>query len=218
MAIIIGAGDSITYGNWDRKGGWLCRLRNYLDKKNLADYKGDELYSQKYTLVYNLGIPGDTTKGFLNRLEHELLPRINPDLENIIILAIGINDSRYYEDKKSHETSFGEYQENLPKILKIAKQYTAKIVFLGLTPVDEERTDPIFWETVAIYRNEFIKRYDLEIKEFCQRERVLFVEVFDKLIKDDVKKLMEDGIHPNDLGHQKIFEIVRDFLEEKRFI
>ena len=43
-------GDSIAYGKWDEQGGWVQRLRKYIDKKyNLID-------EPKSWLVYNLGI------------------------------------------------------------------------------------------------------------------------------------------------------------------
>ena len=64
---IICFGDSITYGNWDPKGGWVGRLRNYLDTKSLGAYEGADLYSKFYTLTYNQGIPGDTSTGLFAR-------------------------------------------------------------------------------------------------------------------------------------------------------
>lgn len=218
MPILICAGDSITYGNWDPKGGWVGRLRESTDQQILSVYQGADLYTKHYSLVYNLGIPGDTTEGLLERLEVELKPRYNPDLETVIIFAIGINDSRYYKEKGSHAVDFNSYQQNLPKLFEIAKKYTDKIVFVGLTPVDEKRTDPLYWETQAYYKNEFIKRYDTEIKDYCQKEGIYFIEIFEKLFKMEVESLMEDGIHPNQKGYQVIFEIISQFLKEKKLI
>lgn len=218
MPILIGVGDSITYGNWDSEGGWLERFREYLDQRILSIYQRVDLYSKHYTLVYNLGIPGETTEGLLERLERELKPRINRELENIIIFAIGVNDSRYYEHSREHAVDFNVYQKNLPKLFEIAKKYTGKIVFVGLMPVDEKRTDPIFWETQAFYRNAFVKRYDKEIRDFCEKEGVHFIEIFDKLIGENIEELLEDGIHPNNKGHQRLFEIIKAELEDKKVI
>ena len=86
---IICFGDSITYGNWDHKGGWVGRLRDYLDSKSIAAYSGEDLYSKYYTVTYNLGIPGDTSAGLFARFEGELIPRFNPKEETIILFDIG---------------------------------------------------------------------------------------------------------------------------------
>lgn len=218
MAIFLCVGDSITYGNWGKSGGWVARLRRFLDERNLNIYKGEDLYTKHYTLVYNLGIPGDTTQGLLDRFDKEIAPRFNPELKTIIIFAIGINDSRYYENLQEHAVSFETYQKNLPELFEKAKKYTSEIIFVGLTPVDEKRTDPLFWETQAFYRNEFIKRYDSEIREFCERQGIKFIEIFDRMVDDDVASLMEDGIHPNDLGYEKIFEIIKEYLDKNKLI
>ena len=37
MGRILIFGDSITYGAWDKEGGWVQRLRKFLDERNLTD-------------------------------------------------------------------------------------------------------------------------------------------------------------------------------------
>ena len=37
MTCLLVFGDSITYGAWDLEGGWVQRLRSFIDKKNLTD-------------------------------------------------------------------------------------------------------------------------------------------------------------------------------------
>lgn len=213
---IICFGDSITYGNWDPKGGWVGRLREYLDSKSLAAYKGEDLYSTYYTLTYNLGIPGDTSSGLLERFETELIPRFNPDEEIIILIAIGINDSRFYKSANEYETELGVFQQNIWDLWEIAKKYTSDVAFVGLTPVDEERTDPLFWETDAIYKNEYIEKYDSVIKEFCESRQTPFIDIFNNLKDMDIKSLMEDGIHPNQKGYEVMEEIIRMGIFENR--
>lgn len=202
-------GDSITYGNWDPKGGWVGRLRENLDSKSLKAYKGEDLYSKYYTLTYNLGIPGDTSSGLLERFETELIPRFNPDELTIILLAIGINDSRFYSKAGEHETGPGVFEQNIWDLWEIAIKYSADVAFIGLTPVDEQRTNPLFWETDAVYKNEYIQRYNNLIKEFCQSRNIPFIDIFSEMIDMDVKSLMEDGIHPNQKGYEVIEEIIR---------
>lgn len=211
---IICFGDSITYGNWDPKGGWVGRLRDYLDSKSLSAYSDENLYSTYYTLTYNLGIPGDTSSGLLERFETELIPRFNPDELTIILLAIGINDSRFYASTNEHETEPGVFQQNIWDLWEIAKKYTSDVAFVGLSPVDEQRTSPLFWETDAIYKNEYIEKYNDLIKEFCESRQTPFIDIFGKMKEMDYKKLLEDGVHPNSEGYKVMEKLVRDSLLE----
>jgi hypothetical protein len=56
-------GDSIAYGDYDKEGGWVIRLRKFLDERQLDSYE-----------TYNLGIPIDeTTEKELGLLEFQLV-------------------------------------------------------------------------------------------------------------------------------------------------
>src|SRR3989338_5783648 len=209
-------GDSITYGNWDPKGGWVGRLREYLDTKSLENYTGADLYSTFYTLTYNLGIPGETSTILIERFEGELAMRYNPDELNIILIAIGINDARFYKSTGQHETDIEDFRQNIWDLEEIAKKYTNDVAFIGLTPVDEARTDPLFWEADAVYKNEYIEKYDTVIKDFCQSRKVPFVDVFSAMKNLEVAKLMEDGIHPNQEGYEVLEEIIKAAVFENR--
>lgn len=213
---IICFGDSITYGNWDPKGGWVGRLRDSLDSKSLNAYMGDNLYSKFYTLTYNQGIPGDTSTGLFARFENELTPRFNPDEETVILFAIGINDSRYYISTGKHETDLEVFGQNIWDMWEIARQYTNDVAFIGLTPVDEDRTNPLSWEPDAVYKNNYIQKYDEVIKDFCSYREIPFIDLFSQMIDLDLHKLMEDGIHPNSEGYKIIEEIIRSAVFENR--
>lgn len=212
---IICFGDSITYGNWDPEGGWVGRLREYLDGKSLSAYSGEDLYSKFYTLTYNLGIPGDTSSGLFARFENELAPRFNPDEETVILFAIGINDSRYYISTGEHEVDLETFKQNIWDMWEIARQYTVDVAFIGLTPVDESRTNPLFWERDAVYKNEYIEKYNYVIREFCEYRQTPFIDIFSAMKGLDIASLMEDGIHPNSEGYKVIEEIIRRAVFEK---
>lgn len=209
-------GDSITYGNWDPKGGWVGRLREYFDSKSLGSYSGEDLYSTYYTLTYNLGIPGETSAGLLERFESELAMRHNPDELNIVLIAIGINDSRFYKSENLPETDIEEFRQNIWDLEGLAKKYTSDVAFIGLSPVDEARTDPLSWEPDAVYKNEYIEKYDEVIKEFCNSRKIPFIDVFNPMKELEVAKLLEDGIHPNQEGYSVMEEIIRTAVFENR--
>lgn len=121
-------GDSIVWGANDfEKGGWVERLKVHC----LQDGSNRD--------VYNLGISGDNTDKLLKRLEFETTLR-EPD---VIVLAIGINDSQYISTKDNHRIGLEKFKDNLSELTKISKKFTDKIIFVGLTMVNEARTMPI---------------------------------------------------------------------------
>jgi lysophospholipase L1-like esterase len=186
-------GDSITWGASDiEKGGWVNRLRLYADNELSEDIS-----------VYNLGISGDTTDDLILRFEAECKAR-EPE---IIIFAIGINDSYYLRDESNPKVSLQRFRNNLQKLIDVSKKYSKQIIFIGLTPVDESKTMPIPWDADIYYDNEMIKGYDLELKNVAQANSARYLHMFDLITSDE----LEDGLHPNSMGHEKMFKSVKDF-------
>lgn len=211
VAQILVFGDSITYGAWDKEGGWVQRLRKFLDKKTLAE-------SETYSLVYNLGVSGGTTKYLLKRFEFEIRQRFREDRETIIIFAIGLNDSQFIHSQNSLQTPPERFKENIQELANLAQKFAQKIIFIGLTPVDESKMAPLPGNIGKSYKNENIQNYNEIIKLFCRENSLLFVEIFEHWIKMDYKNLLEDDFHPNSAGHQRIFETIKDFLVENKII
>jgi lysophospholipase L1-like esterase len=193
-------------------GGWADRLKKYYMEKELEDPELD--YS-----VYNLGISGDCTDDLLERFEFEARQRIYEREKIIIIFAIGVNDSCFVESKNIFLVAENKFRKNIQKLIKIAKKYSSKTIFVGLAPVEESKTNPILWSlTGKCYKNIYIEKYDEIIKAVCKNNNIYFISMFDKFSKLDYKKLLEDGLHPNAEGHKKMFEVVRDFLRDKKIV
>ncbi|MCD6279715.1 hypothetical protein J7J26_03010 [Candidatus Micrarchaeota archaeon] len=205
MTQILIFGDSIAYGAWDKEGGWVQRLKKFLDKKDLTD-------PNFYCLVYNLGVSGNNSKDLLERFEFETKQRLKENEETIIIFAIGVNDSQFVHSERNHRVPINKFKDNIQKLIKLTQKFSSKIIFVGLTPVDETKTTPIPWSTDKSYKNEYIQKYNETIKNICDENKIYFIEIFEKLKEMSYQELLEDGLHPNSEGHQKIFEIVREFL------
>jgi lysophospholipase L1-like esterase len=211
MVRILVFGASITYGAWDKEGGCVQRLRKFLDEKTLTD-------PNFYCIIYNLGISGDTTEDLLERFEFETKQRLKEEEKTIIIFAIGTNDSQFIHSQNSLRHSPQKFQNNLQKLVNLARKFSSKIIFVGLTPVDELKVDPIPWDTDKSYKNEYIQKYNEIIKSVCKKNKIYFIEILEKFVKLDYKDLLEDGLHPNSKGHQEIFEIVKDYLIQNKII
>lgn len=183
-------GDSITYGAFDpEKGGWANRLRLHLDSKD--DFEDE---------VYNLGVSGDNTEGLLERFDSEAKFR-EP---GFLIFAIGVNDSQYVISEKQNRVTIEKFEQNIKELISKAKIITDKILFIGLTPVDEAKTTPIPWNTDKMYKNEYVEKYNSKIKEVCENERVDFIDIFSGMMKEDYKTMLIDGLHPDSKGHEWI--------------
>ena len=76
----------------------------------------------------------------------------------------------------------------------------------------------ISWDTGKSYKNEYIKKYNEIIKSVYEENKIYFVEIFEDWMNSDYKNYLEDGLHPNSEGHQKIFESVKNFLIENKII
>jgi len=187
-------GDSITWGAYDpQNGGWVNRLRNHFEEQG------------KDNDIYNLGISGDSTTDLFGRIEIEAKSRE----ANLIVFAIGVNDAQFIHSTNSNRISDNDFENNIKKLFGIAKKFTSKIIFVGLTPVDETRTRPIPWNTDKTYTNERIKKFDLIIKDFCDENNLKFIPINDLLNNSD----LIDGLRPNAQGHIKMFERIKPEIE-----
>lgn len=200
---VIVFGDSIAYGKWDSEGGWVARLRKYIDEKyNIG--KGGNAH------VYNYSIPGDYSTRLSKRLEFELKQTlIDPkeEINNLILIAVGVNDSctnNWLSGKQSPEA---EFKKAFTHMINISKKYKCEIAIIGLTPVDPSKLNEL------LFNNEDIKRYDNYVNEVCESEEIVKIELFDYLMDKNYLELLVDFIHPNSEGHKMIFEKVLDEIQ-----
>lgn len=204
-------GDSDAYGARDYESGWVERLRKELTKKVIDT-------SQKfYCTLYNLSISGTTTGSLLKRFESETNPRIHKNEKIIIIFAVGANDT--IKDRKGNLwTTPAKFTKNVNKMTALARKSSNNIIYVLPAPVDEARTNPVFWDADVSYQNARLKEYNEIIKAACAKNGAHYIDIFDKWIKLDYNPLLEDGVHPNSEGHKLIFDEVKMFLIKKKII
>lgn len=199
-------GDSNTQGFWDIEGGWVARLRRHYDEIQLQDPR-----NRDEPTVFNLGISGNSSGDVLQRFYHEVQARKNFE-ETAIVFAIGVNDSRTKAGKPY--TTSQQYGSNLEELVKQAKEFTDKILFVGLTPCEEEITNPVPWGDTG-YTNQRILVFEGVLQKFCGSSNIPIVTIFEALQRENkIEELFSDGLHPNSAGHQRIFELVRPKLDK----
>jgi|SRR3989344_5769652 len=191
-------GDSITWGAKDlEKGGWVNRLKLFFESNN----KGID--------VYNLGVSGDNSRDLLERFENESNKRIFED--TLIIILIGTNDSSKHQEIN---VPIREFEENLIKLLDISRSLKAKLLFLGINKVDESRTSPVYYDSTLFYKNKDLREYEKIVKDISKIKKIPFLKLFNLLKDED----FDDGVHPNAMGHEKIFQRINKFLIERELV
>lgn len=197
-------GDSITQGFWDIEGGWVSRIRKHYDQQMIDGTDNDP------PTIFNLGVSGNCSDDVLARFEDETKARATEELA--FVVAIGVNDARTKAGVNYSDPT--RYKQNLSEILRLAKEYSSRILFVGLTPCIEERSNPVSWGDTG-YTNGRIKEFDDTLREFCEESQVPFVEVYEPFAKTEAEnELLPDSLHPNDKGHQLIADLVTPGLFE----
>lgn len=198
-------GDSITQGFWDADGGWVQYLRKEYDQLKLDGVNDDP------PTIFNLGISANSSDDVLKRFNAETDARNNSE-ELAFVIAIGVNDSRTKAGDNFSDAD--RYLANLKGILAAAKEYSDKILFVGLTPCIEERSNPVSWGDTG-YTNERLMSFDMTLKDFCSAESVSFVEIYEPFNQAlEKSELLPDSLHPDKEGHQLIAELVKPKLKE----
>ena len=189
-------GDSITYGAWDKEnGGWVNRLRIMLENNT------DNFYH-----IFNLGIPGETTTGVNAQFNYEYGYRFPPGFNNILVFAIGINDSLVGFDQNS--VPIETFKSNITSLIEKSKKYTNNIVFVGLTRVDGDIIPQEPHPLMSTFINTEIDRYDKELKDICKNQSVKYIDVHNIVNTDE----LSDGLHPNSIGHQKLADKIYESI------
>jgi len=198
-------GDSICYGKWDKEGGWVTRLRKYIDQNlNIAKNKGIQ--------VFNLGIPGELVINTSKRFKAELLSRKNTNEKTLVIIAAGINDSCINNRTTEQITSVEDFKKAFENIIQISKMYDCDLIIIGLLPVNSSKSKSLK------FTNELAKEYDNYITEITTKSDITKIDLFEDLEKLDFSSLLVDAVHPNSDGHKILYERILVFLQGKNYL
>lgn len=195
-------GDSITQGLWDSKGGWADRLKAHVQENELQS--GLKTHNE----VFNLGVDADTTVDVLKRFESETKVRLWPKEEVVFIFALGVNDSLSKNGDEFQSTP-QEYANNLNSLLNLAKKHSSNIMFVDIAPVDEALTNPLASSSSGKnYTNQRISEFNKVLHNFCRENSLVCINTSVGFGAHNYKLMLADGLHPNDQGHELIFNLV----------
>jgi lysophospholipase L1-like esterase len=202
-------GASIVHGVGGAHGGWADLLKMKLHAQLYGPSGEGETCE-----CYELGVPGTFAKELQEHFEPELSARLKHALpkDTTIVISLGTNDAKAIGSSTNYAVSSEEFGQNLQQILVTAKRYAAQVIFVGLLPVHEERTNPKInplTNVESYFRNDRLQQFDAVAQTACQSQNVEFISLFHAVPADWAQHyLFKDGIHPNDAGHQWIFDQV----------
>jgi lysophospholipase L1-like esterase len=154
--------------------------------------------------IYNRGICGNTTDDLLKRFKAEA-DSLEP---NVVVFAIGINDSKYPFGEKLNKIPLEQFKKNIETLLQQAKTYTNEIFVIGATQVDEEVVSQ--WKDSSRFYNTEIQKYNEVLKEVTASKSAVYVDVFGLL---NTKTDLHDGLHPNAQGYEKLALALRKSMK-----
>ena len=190
-------GDSITYGVGDfENGGWSAMFKKFIVNKD------DTRTCNNFAHV--AGFPGATSKDILNKLDTILECFKYDEFNNIVILSIGVNDTQDFNG--NYKVSIETYKSNIEKIIKKITNREFELIILGLTRIESD--EKLEFKPNKFYDNNVISEYDSELKSLCKEKKIKYILMQDVLQKED----FADGLHPNQKGHKKIFEVIKKYI------
>ena len=187
-------GDSIAYGIGDPiDGGWTSMLKKYAIAR---PYSPNDVMR-----VHVAAYPGATTSELVPKLDNAIKTYYDHSLINTVIVAIGINDSRVTNDKSV--VNIQDYRKNLVEIINTINKNRCGMVFVGLTNIAGKK-GVLTFDHDKNYINKIINEYDGVLETLCIDNSINYIKVRDLLEYED----LDDGLHPNNKGHKKIYEKV----------
>lgn len=174
-------------------------LTDYFPMEKLKDVDGE---------IINSGQAGDTIAEMAARISYDVLP-YQPD---IILMQGGANDFLM--------SLYPGYQELAHRVVNLALRLKQH---LPETAIYVESLYPAYTDRIGMMpswadgkSNEEIKKINEEIRRFCEREGIFFIDIFHHLIGKDGQLSREytiDGIHLQDNAYEIVARVLRSVLE-----
>ena len=154
--------------------------------------------------VVNSGIDGNDTQDILDDMENRVY-QYNPSK---VFLLIGTNDI-------DHGDSLDSIVDNIEKILLEIRENRpyAELYLESIYPVMEGE------KAVNSRTNEKIMTINDKLEEFCEKEQITYIDMFDLLVDSSSEKVQinpkytKDGLHLSDEGYDVVTNEVKKYLK-----
>ncbi|MEK7570789.1 MAG: SGNH/GDSL hydrolase family protein [Patescibacteria group bacterium] len=191
-------GASIVYGVGAEEAGWADLIKRNIHNRMYSKNGTGEKFE-----VYNFGNP-DAKIEFILKTFEEQIENYGKDGKKIVVLSIGMNNAKAVGNPDNYVTKIDEYKNQLKKLFQQMKLKVDHVLCVGLTSVDEQKTTPK--SNGSYFRNQRIEQFNSTFREVCIEMGITFVDILSEQQVCGQACLYKDGVHPNQKGHQLIFE------------
>ena len=177
--------------------------------------------------VSNSGVPSNTTVQARKRLQEEVL-RHKP---RIVVMQFGINDSAVDVWKKPPTTeprvSLSAFIDNYRAMITEAQQQGAKVIVMTTNPLrwtsklrELYGKPPYQADAEDGFESLNLTRYNDALRTLATELKVPLVDVhtaypaFAEKHKTTIDAMLTDGMHPGDLGHQLVAELLAPAIRD----
>lgn len=180
---------------------------------SITDYLGwvDMLYGELGCQVVNAGVAGDCTTQALARIERDVISE-NPDLT---IINFGMNDQAFHNSTKKNLTPIDQYEANYRKIIEKIQSTGSDIILVAVHDVYSPKYgggSPIY-NMVDENGVTYVDKYNEVVKRLADEYDVGFLDM-NTLVEEVLRFITVDGIHLNEAGQMKYFNLIADYCYE----
>lgn len=204
-------GSSSTYGVGASQAGWGDLIKQYIHNRMYAPGGEGEKYE-----VYNFGKSGATVDFVLENFPRQL-EQYGRGGKVICVICVGGNNAKAENEPDNFISTPEEYQIEVSKLLDMLAKNVDGVIGMGNGWIDETKTNPKpnpLTGGKSYMTNSRRQQFNTVNKKAYEERGMSYIETG---VKQEVwlsKYLYEDGLHPNQKGHQFIFELIRPRLDE----
>jgi len=204
-------GSSLPYGVGASHAGWGDLIKQYLHAKMY----GEGGVGQKYE-VFNFG-KADAKIEFVQATFPGQLADYGRRQKTIVVIAIGGNNSKAEGSPDGYISTPEKYAQEMEDLLTMLAKYSDAVIVVDNGYVDESKTNPKLnplTGATSYYSNTRRQQFGDITERICKRQEIDFVRLAIDQQEWVENYTYKDGVHPNQQGHQLVFEAIRPYLDE----
>ncbi len=194
-------GSSYVYGVGAEKSGWADLLKQSIHQKMY----GEDGVGEKYE-VYNFGKSGAEIK-FVQKTFPQQFEQYSRGGKIITILSVGGNNTKAENKPDNFISTPEEYSEQMEKLLDLLKNRSSQVIVVGSSFYDESKTNPKSNPLTggkSYFSNQRKEIFESKLKKICAQKQITFIDIDVSQSEWQEKYLSNDGLHPNQTGHELI--------------
>lgn len=204
-------GASGAYGVGSTKGGWAGLIKQYVH----TEICGKPPFEGERAEVYNFAKPGAEVQFVLDTFQNQLDNYWKKGPISVF-MSVGLNDTKATQTPDNYVSNTDKFEQDYTRLLESLTQKFNTVNVLSFYALDESKVSPKispFDGAKIYYNNARIQEFNGVMKKVCARySNVNFIDLSGAADWQE-KCLFVDGLHPNDTGHQMIFDALKNYID-----